>query len=381
MTRVSAAALAALLMGAACATGPAPDLPAPAESLSLVAEYVIPTSTTFPAASPHRFGGISGLAAVRGKPELLAISDDHDNSRIFRLQWSGQPPTLSVTPTGSIPLQPAPGSSVRIDPEGIALTGDGTILVSTEGVTTGDARTPPTIYEYGPDGRFLGELPVPARFFPNESGPLTTGVRQNAGFESLTITPDSRALYTANELPLAQDGDDALVAQGGGGQVRILRYVRSETGMGYAPQQQFAYEIAPLGPLPFKSSFVVNGLVELLALRDGELLALERAFIQADDPAESVNRIRIYRVLLSGATDVSLVQTLKNGSHKPARKTLVADLNGMPGLSPALRKLDNFEALALLPAGAGDQRFLMVASDNNFSERQVTAFLLLSPRR
>lgn len=381
MTRVSAAALAVLLTGSACASGPAPDLPAPAESLSLVAEYVIPTSTTFPAASPHRFGGISGLAAVRGRSELLAISDDQDNSRIFRLQWSGQPPTLSVTPTGSIPLQAAPGSTVRIDPEGIAITGSGTILVSTEGIGNLDTRTPPTINEYAPDGRFLGELPVPARFFPNERGPLTTGVRQNAGFESLTITPDFRAVYTANELPLAQDGDDALVSQGGGGQVRILRYVRSETGMGYAPQQQFAYEIAPLDPLPFKSPFIVNGLVELLALRDGELLALERAFIQADDPAESINRIRLYRVVLSGATDVSLLPTLKNGSHTPARKTLVADLSGMQGLSASLRKLDNFEALALLPAGPRNERFLMVASDNNFSDRQVTAFLLLSPRR
>jgi hypothetical protein len=257
----------------------------------------------------------------------------------------------------------------------------GSILISTEGVGDAEPRTPPTINEYAPDGRFIGELPVPARFFPNERGPLSIGVRPNAGFESLTITPDFRAVYTANELPLAQDADDAVVSQGAGGQVRVLRYVRSETGMGYAPQQQFAYEIAPLDPLPFKSSFVVNGLVELLALRDGELLALERAYVQADDPAQSINRIRLYRVVVSGASDVSLVATLKNGSHKPVRKTLVADLTGMPGLSAGLQKLDNFEALALLPAGPANQRLLMLASDNNFNERQVTAFLLLSPRR
>jgi 3-phytase len=380
MTRVFLAALAALL-SAGCASGPPPELPAPTESYSLAGEYIVPNDATFPELGPHRFGGISGLAPVRGKPELLAISDDQDNSRILRLQWRRDGPSFLVRAVGSIALQPAPGGQARIDPEGIAINDLGNIVVSTEGLGVEEPRTPPSINEYAPDGRFLGELSVPARFFPNERGALTTGVRSNAGFESLTITPDFRALYTANELPLAQDADDTVVARGAGGQVRILRYIRSETGMGYAPQQQFPYEIAPLESLPFTPQFVVNGLVELLALRDGELLALERAYAQADDPAQSMNRIRVYHVQLSGADDVSLVGTLKNGSHKTARKTLVADLAEMSDLSPSLRKLDNFEALALLPAGAAGGRLLMLASDNNFNARQVTAFLLLSPRR
>lgn len=380
MTRVSVAALAALL-SASCASGLPPERPVSTESYSLAGEYIVPNDAAFPGLGPHRFGGISGLAPVRGKRELLAISDDHDNSRVLRLEWRRDGPQFTVTATGSIPLQPAPGSTTRIDPEGIAIGELGSIFVSTEGLGVAEPRTPPSIHEYAPDGRFLGELSVPARFFPNERGPLTIGVRSNAGFESLTITPDFRTLYTANELPLAQDADDTTVAQGAGGQVRILRYIRSDTGMGYAPQQQFPYEIAPLEPLPFKPQFVVNGLVELLALRDGELLALERAYAQADDPVESINRIRVYHVHLGGATDVSLISTLKNGSHKPVKKVLVADLAGMAGLSVSLRKLDNFEALALLPAGPSGERLLMMASDNNFNARQVTAFLLLSPRR
>lgn len=380
MTRLSAAAIAVLVAGG-CAGGPAPELPPAAETFSLAAEYMIPTGTAFPAASPHRFGGISGLAPVRGKPELLAISDDQENSRVFRLELSGQLPALTVTPTGSIPLQPAPGGTSRIDPEGIALTDTGSMLISTEGIGDAEPRTPPSINQYAPDGRFIGELPVPARFFPNERGPLTTGVRPNGGFESLTITPDFRALYTANELPLAQDGEDAVLTRGTGGQVRILRYVRSETGMGYAPQQQFAYDIAPLDPLTFTPQLVVNGLVELLALRDGELLALERAYVQAEDPEQSINRIRLYHLRLDGATDVALVSSLKAGKHATVKKTLLASLNGLAGLSPALRNLDNFEALTWIPAPGAGGRLLMVASDNNFSARQTTAFLLLNPRR
>jgi hypothetical protein len=319
---------------------------------------------------------------VRGRPELLAISDDRENSRVLRLAWTKDASSFTVTATGSIALESPPGSTRRIDPEGIAITDLGHLLVSTEGLGDEEPRTPPSINEYGPDGRFIGELSVPARFFPNERGALTTGVRANAGFESLTLTPDYRALYTSNELPLVQDADASVVEQGAGGQVRILRYLRSETGMGYAPQQQFAYEIAPLDPLPFTPQFVVNGVVELLALRDGELLAMERAYAQGSDPQQQYfNRIRIYHVRLSGATDVALVPSLKGGGHKPVQKTLLIDLDTLQGLSPSLQKLDNFEALAFVPAGPGNERLLMVASDNNFNDRQVSAFLLLSPRR
>lgn len=381
MTRLSLVALAVSLMSAGCASGPAPQLPATNASYAVVGEYIVPTDAAFPGLGSHRFGGISGLAPVRGKPELLAISDDRENSRVMRLTWARQGSSFTVTPTGAILLQSPPGSTARIDPEGIAINELGNILISTEGLGDEEPRTPPSINEYDQDGRFVGQLAVPARFFPNERGPLTVGVRANAGFESLTMTPDYRALYAANELPLAQDADASVVDRGAGGQVRILRYVRSDTGMGYAPQQQFAYEIAPLHPLPFTPRFVVNGLVELLALRDGELLALERAYVQADDPLQSMNRIQIYHVRLSGAADVSLVPSLKAGGHKPVQKTLIVDLSGMSGLSPALEKLDNFEALALVPAGPGNERVLMVASDNNFTDRQVTAFLLLSPRR
>ena len=380
MMRLSPAALAAALLTAACAAGPAPELPAATERYTLAAEFLIPTGTAFSAAGALPFGGISGLAVIPDTQELLAISDDRDNSRVYRLKWTTSP-SFSITPTGSIPLQRVPGGAERIDPEGIALSGSGTMFVSTEGLADAEPRTPPTITEYSLEGRFLSELPVPARFFPNERGPLTTGVQSNGGFESLTITPGFRALYTANELPLAQDSDPAAVRQGAGGQVRILRYVLSPTGMGYAPAQQFAYEIAPLDPLPFNPQLVVSGVVELVALRDGELLVLERAYVEAPNREQSINRVRLYHVALTGATDVSLVQSLQGGGHKPVRKTLLADLGTFQGLSPALRRLDNFEALAMLPRMGTADRTLMVASDNNFSAQQVTAFLLLRPQR
>ena len=42
------------------------------------------------------------------------------------------------------------------------------------------------------------------KFLPDEED--TRGVRDNLGFESLTVTPDRRFLYTAAENALVQDG-------------------------------------------------------------------------------------------------------------------------------------------------------------------------------
>ena len=62
----------------------------------------------------------------------------------------------------------------------------------------------------------------------------------------------------------------------------------------------------------------------------------------------------------------------------PVTKTLIADLNRLPGLAPPLATLDNFEGMAFGPADKAGRPLLLV-SDDNFSERQVTAFLLLRP--
>lgn len=365
---ISAARLLLVLVVsvAACSKRPPAMTPAPEASLALQAEFLIPAGSTFTEFPDVRFGGISGVVALPGSSDLLAVSDDRDNSRIFRLRLEQEP--FRVVPLGVLPLQLTGGAPRMMDPEGIALTGEGNILVSSEGILEQEPRIPPSISEFTPDGRFVRQLPVPSRFIPNERGPLTTGVRTNAGFESLTVTPDGQYLFTANELPLAQDGSDSV------GGIRILRYAL--TSRGYEPDKEFAYRIAPLGELPFTPLFAVNGVVELLASSATELLALERGFAQAPQGQTSLNRIRIFRVALDKATDVSRIERLgTNGGYAPASKLLVSDLNLLPGLSPALSGLDNFEALAWVAGGAGRPQ-LLAASDDNFSSRQVTAWLL-----
>ena len=309
--------------------------------------------------------------------ELLAICDDSESPRVLRLQVTPSP-VWSVQQVGAIRLEPNSNAPARLDPEGIALTAEGHILISSEGISTADVRLPPSITEYSPDGSYVRQLPVRARFVQNPVGTLTTGVRPNAGFEGLTTTPDYARLFTAAEVSLLQDGDGDPFSTAP--RTRMLEYLqRSGT---YQPAREFVYELDPLPRPAFRVGFAVNGLVELLALSQSELLALERAFVESEDKSTTINRIRLFRISLDGATDVSGVDTLSSaGRTTPVRKVLLSDLNQLRGLSPRLANLDNFEGLAWGPRDRDGVRPLIVVSDDNFNASQVTAFLFLQPGR
>ena len=343
--------------------------------LRLAGEFLIAPGTRFPEVGTSRFGAISALAALPGGCEFLGLTDDHDPSRVYRLRLRGAGATMQVVPLSQILLQRAPDAPSALDPEGIALTKSGTVLLSSEGVGT-EPRLPPAIVEYAQDGRFIRQLPVPPRFVPNRQGPLRTGVRGNGGFESLTVTPDFARLYTANELPLTQDGPEGafLPAQ----RLRIVEYVAD--GKSYRPAREFAYELSALEQPSFVAGFSINGLSELLAVNETELLALERGFVQVRGGGLGINRIRLFRIALDGATDVSALDSLAGRTEvKPVRKTLVQDFSALGGRSLRLLNLENFEGLAWVGSGTGPGRGLLAVSDDNFNALQVTAFLLLEP--
>ena len=367
-----------VVAGAACADRgtptPAPIAQSSSAAWSLAAEVVL-RAPAAPGSSAYRLGGLSGLASLREGRELLAISDDHEASRVVRLRVT-HTPAWQIEPAGAIFLETGTGAPARLDPEGIVVTREGHILISSEGVGHEEPRLPPAIIEYSPDGRFIRQLAVRDRYTPNPRGPIFTGVRSNAAFESLTTSPDFSRLFTAGELPLAQDGAADPFAPGS--RSRLLEYVHD--GGNYRPGREFAYEIDALVRPAHPVRFAVNGLVELLALSGTEMLALERGYIESADRSSSVNRIRLFRVSLEGASDISGRETLRGAPGiVPVRKTLVADLNALPGLSSSLRNLDNFEGLAWGPAGRDGVRPLVLVSDDNFNARQVTAFLFLRP--
>ena len=112
----------------------------------------------------------------------------------------------------------SPFAASSLDPEGIALTNEGTIFISSEG----DANNlvDPFIAEFHLDGQIINELPIPDKFLPTADG--KSGILNNQAFESLTITPDGTQLFTATENALLQDGDRSSVDAGSS--VRIIQY-------------------------------------------------------------------------------------------------------------------------------------------------------------
>jgi hypothetical protein len=368
-----ALALAGCAAGRPSPTTVVPSGPGTVTALELLAEYSVPPLTPFDKLTESRFGGISALAVDSRSGELLGLSDDRDYPRLFIFR----PLHVDATPFrvdlhAYMPLPAHPDAPAGLDPEGIAITRDGRLFISSEGLQEVEPRVPPAIVEYTRNYSFVRQLDVPAKFIPPSSGPITRGVRNNAGFESLTLTPDERRLFTAAESPLAQDGPEATIDSGA--LVRVVEYVVS--GDTYAPAREFAYPVDPLGPIDFVPGFAVIGLVELLALGDAEFLAMERGFAQDQGGTRTVNRIRIFRMSIDGATDVSGFDSIRGRRVVPARKTLVLDLSTAEGMSPELAPLDNFEGMVFGPDLPDGSRSLIIVSDDNFNPAQRTWFLL-----
>ena len=94
------------------------------------------------------------------------------------------------------------------------------------------------------------------------------------------------------------------------------------------------------------------------------MLVLERAFSLGVG-----NSLRLYEIDTRDGSDTLALPALRTGEYRAVRKRLVADFAQL-GLS----RLDNTEAMCWGPALPGGHRCLVVASDDNFSSRQVTQF-------
>ena len=320
----------ALALATTCAHPQPAATPGSDLVFELAASHIVP-SPSIEAKGPQ-FNGISALAPLREGHEMLALSDDREDSRVYRIGFEWTTTGTQVKPLQTILLQRGGTAPAVLDPEGIAVTRDGHMLVSSEGVGNQEPRLPPALIEYGPDGRFVRQLPVRPRYVPNERGEPTTGVRANAGFEGLTLSPDYSKLFTAAELPLIQDG---AADPFGPSRTRLLEY--DAAGDSYKPSREFVYELAPLEPVGYPHRFAINGVVELLALDDREMLVMERGFVESTDRTQTINRIRIFRISTAGATDVSGYDSLRDASGAtPVTKTLVLDVNRARGLDPRL---------------------------------------------
>ncbi|HEX3126740.1 MAG TPA: esterase-like activity of phytase family protein, partial [Thermoanaerobaculia bacterium] len=268
-------------------------------------------------------------------------------ARIFELEVRVTPSGPAAEPRSAIRLEGLDG--VNFDGEGLALTPQGTFLVSSE--------KEPFLREVSKTGKTLRLLPVPPRFALSEDGPA--GIRHNSGFEALSLSADGRTLWTANETALKQDAPDEEAALYGRHPIRLLRYERR--GDSYEPAGELVYVVDPIERRG--SKFKVRGVVDLLPLPEGGLLSLEREYVE-----DIGMEVQLFLVDTDGATDVSGVESLAAGGWTPVRKTLLYDFGP---------RTDNLEGMTFGPELADGDRTLVLVSDDNFDEKQATQVVAL----
>jgi hypothetical protein len=349
-------------------------------SLDFINEYKLPKQIF----ENTPVGGLSGLAYDRFENVFYAVSDDRSEfapARFYALQLKfnpDQPQLDDVEVVGVNILKDKKGNPYpqgEVDPEGIALTGDRTVLIASEGVTS--KQIPPFIDEFDLlTGKQLRSLPIPSRYLfePDQKGsriakteikPEPQGVRNNLGFESLTVVRDSQGdpyrVFAITEEALAQD-TQADIQQPS--ESRFLHYLVGNMSPLVIAEHRYPVEaIAP----PINQ----RGVNEIIAIdRGGHFLTLERS--NGNDGLSA----KIWQIFTGDANDTSAIKSLRTSPNlRSIRKKLVLDLADLK------IKLDNLEGMAIGPKLADGSQSLILVSDDNFSDKQFTQFLLFRLNR
>ena len=336
---------------------------AEASVANLIGREIIPTGLIF---ENTEVGGLSGITYNPEQQLYYAIADDpgtKNPARFYTLKINFDSPDEPVTVTAVTSLLTTNGqpfANNTLDPEGIAFTKN-SVFVSSEGNI--NQKIAPFIKEFSLEGQELSSLPIPEKFF-NPSSQQSQGLRQNLGLESVTLTPDQKYLFTANENALIQDGEEPTLEQGT--PCRILRY-NLETRQ---PEQEFLYITEPLAKPPLlPKEFKIQGLVDLLAIDENHLISLERSFALG-----SGFTIRLFLVSRQKATNIQDIESLKTNSLtiNPVKKSFLLNLSTLN------IPLDNIEGLTWGSELENGKRSLILISDNNFNAFETTQAIALS---
>ncbi|PSF31326.1 endonuclease/exonuclease/phosphatase [Aphanothece hegewaldii CCALA 016] len=355
------------------------DLPRPVKaedrmflniSLDYLGEYQLPKQIY----QNTEVGGLSGITYDRKTGKYYVISDDRSqkgDARFYTLDISlnsEQTKINQVKIENVTSLKDNLGKSYldgTIDPEGISISPQNTLFISSEGNI--EQGISPSIGEYNlQTGQILQPLQIPKRFLPNKSKDTPPqGIRNNLGFESLTLgisstlKDDPYRLFTATENALIQDNPTGTPEKAG--RIRLLHYVINPIG----EPVLVAEHLYLLEPLPENARY--HGLCELLAFeKEGYLLSLERTL------GLTGFEVKIFQLITGDATDTSRIESLQGNIEKiqPMRKKLLLDLSNL-GI-----ELDNVEGMTFGPRLNDGSLSLMVVSDDNFRDDQITQFLL-----
>ncbi|EHD14538.1 hypothetical protein CIN_04700 [Commensalibacter intestini A911] len=118
-----------------------------------------------------------------------------------------------------------------------------------------------------------------------------------------------------------------------------------------------------------------NGIAEIVAINEHQLLVMERGYNNTPDAStgKSVNRVRIYEIDLDGAQNVVDIPNLTSANTQLVSKNLV--FNSMdPSISDVLgttaNRFDNIEGMTFGPALSDDRSSLVLVLNDNYSANQ-----------
>jgi len=335
-------------------------------------------------------GGISAISYDIPKDRLYGLSDNRDRPRFYTFTLSGplnsplnNPDTPLALTVESVTylkdLEGNPYTPGSLDPEGMAITPTGTLLISTEG--SPNRQIPPAIGEYDiTTGQLQKAIPVPSRYIPdtnsldtsdpenttrNLSESQTSGVQENLSFEALALNVTSGTggvyepyrLFVATEGPLLQDLDFAPEIPY---KNRLLHYTIDPYQTTLISEHLYEMDLAPTGA-------ILHGVPEIAVLdKGGHFLGLERSY------GFQGFAIKLYQLASGGATDISTIDSLQGDTSgiNPIQKELVLDLASLN------QPLQNYEAMTFGPTLSSNHRSLFLMSDDNFSDDQETSLLI-----
>ncbi len=263
-----------------------------------------------------------------------------------------QSPGVPFVGTSSAFDVPPTPNALRFDAEAVRVAQNGqSIFVSDE--------YGPYIYQFDrATGQRIRSIDVPAKFLiANPNADVNTEIANNTaqgritnrGMEGLAISPDGKTLFGMMQSPLAQDGGRNQTA------VRILA-----VDLATNATKEYAYLL----------DRPQNGVNEIVAINDHQFLVIER---DGNGGANAAIK-KIYKIDITGATDVSNIADLRAGGFTPVAKdgTPLVDL-----LDPAFGIRDQLlaagipfpekvEGLAFGPDLEDGRHLLWVTVDNDF---------------
>jgi hypothetical protein len=345
------------------------------KGLKFIGEYTLPHKMQFKGTT---IGGLSSIDYVASENLYYLICDDRSEINSARFYTAkihlGEKGIDSVEWVNVISLQQKNGQpfpnrrqdSLRVpDPEALRYNPSSQMIVwSSEGerIVRPDRTViaDPFIALATKEGLLTDtfRLPPNLRMSATEKGP-----RQNGVLEGLSFASNYKTLFASVEEPLYEDGPRAGLNDTSGW-IRIIKYDVASR----APIAQFAYQIDPVVQEPIsRGAFIVNGVPDILAINDHQLLVTERSF----STGRLTCNVRVYLAELKEAEDIAGVTSLAQTPPKrPVRKKLLLNMDTLQ------QWIDNVEGATFGPLLPNGKRSLLFVTDDNFASFEKTQFFL-----